>query len=292
MRLRLGLFICVAGVAAASAYGWPQSQTSPSSVAPQDSVKISQIRRLLEVMGIAKQMPATMRSMIQQMQSSTKYRSSADASVLASPQTKQFSALLQERAIAKLQTVDVVALFVPIFDKHYTLDDINALIAFYESPVGQKTLQLQPQISVESMQSVVPTIQKIMKESEDEIRKEHPELDTDKAAEPAPASNVSNDHPVQRITMGGDTVMATAIHRVQPEYSESARSRGIQGTVRVHTLVDKDGKVIETKYVSGPPELAQAAIDAVKQWRFKPTTLQGIPVQVECVFEVNFRMGG
>jgi TonB family protein len=242
-------------------------------------------------MGIAKQMPATTRSMVQQMQSSAKYTSSADASALASPQTKQFQALVQDRVISKMQTVDVAALFVPIFDKHYTLDDINALIAFYESPVGQKMLQLQPQISIESMQSVVPAVQKMVKESEEEIRKEHPEIDADKPAELASGSSISNNHPVQRISMGGDVVMASAINRVQPEYSEYARSHGIQGTVRVHAIIDKDGKVIETKFVSGPPELAQPAIDAVKQWRFKPTTLQGIPVQVECVFEVNFRLG-
>jgi outer membrane biosynthesis protein TonB len=49
--------------------------------------------------------------------------------------------------------------------------------------------------------------------------------------------------------------------------------------------------VIQATYISGPAMLVQASIDAVKQWRFKPTLLGGVPVQVECIFEVNFHLG-
>jgi periplasmic protein TonB len=99
--------------------------------------------------------------------------------------------------------------------------------------------------------------------------------------------------PVQtRITKGGDVMMATAINKVTPVYPQLARQARVQGTVRLHTLIDKDGKVIDATYVSGPAMLAQSAIDAVKQWRFHPTMLNNTPVQVECVFELNFSLGG
>ena len=287
MKLRLGILLCAACVAAVSNCALPQLRsqepTTRPVLTPQDSVKISQIRRLLEVMNVTKQLQAVTGSIVD--------RASADPSITIPPQTKQFLVLLQERVNSKIQSLDVISLYVPIYDRHYTLDEINVLIAFYETPAGQKTLELQPQIAAETMQTLNPVVQKIMDESDAEIRKEHSELVEKKPAEPASSSNVSNDHPVQRITKGGDVAMATATHRVPPEYPESARRQQIQGTVRVHTIIDKDGKVIETKYVSGPPELAQAAMDAVKQWRFKPTLLQGVPIQVECVFDLNFQLG-
>jgi periplasmic protein TonB len=95
-----------------------------------------------------------------------------------------------------------------------------------------------------------------------------------------------------RITKGGDVMMATAINKVQPVYPQLARQSRTEGTVRLHTLIDKDGKVIEVTYVSGPAMLVQSAIDAVRQWRFHPTMLNNTPVQVECVFDLNFRLGG
>ncbi len=97
---------------------------------------------------------------------------------------------------------------------------------------------------------------------------------------------------VQRITKGGDVMMATAMNKVQPVYPQLARQARVQGTVRLHTLIDKDGKVIEVTYMSGPAMLVQAARDAVLQWRFHPTMLNNTPVQVECVFELNFNLGG
>lgn len=95
-----------------------------------------------------------------------------------------------------------------------------------------------------------------------------------------------------RITKGGDVQMASVINKVLPIYPQIARQAHVQGVVRLDTIIDKDGRVIEVKYISGPAMLIQAAMDAVKQWRFRPTLLNTTPVQVECVFEVNFNMGG
>jgi len=284
MKFRLALLMCLACVAAVSVRALPQSQgAAPSAAAQADSTKIAQIRRLLEVMGVIKQLQAVTRSIMD--------RANADPSITILEKTKQFLALFQERVNSKIQSADFVPLYVPIYDKHYTLDEINVLIAFYETPAGKKTLELQPQIAQETLQTLNPVVQKIMDDADAEIRKEHPELVDKKPGEPPAGSNVSSDHVVQRITKGGDVAMATAIHRVPPEYPESARRLGIQGTVRVQAIIDKDGKVIETKYVSGPRELTQAAIDAVKQWRFRPTLLQGVPIQVVTVFELNFNLG-
>jgi periplasmic protein TonB len=102
---------------------------------------------------------------------------------------------------------------------------------------------------------------------------------------PAPPAKA----PAPRLVKPSDPPQMTK--RAPPQYPESARARGIQGTVRLDTIIDTDDRVIETKYVSGPKELVQASMDCVKQLRFKPTLLNGDPVQVEYVFELNFNLG-
>lgn len=93
-----------------------------------------------------------------------------------------------------------------------------------------------------------------------------------------------------RINKGSDAEMAFLISKVPPIYPKAAIDGHVQGTVKLKTVIDTDGKVIEATYVSGPTMLVQASIDAVKQWRFKPALLQGVPAQVECEFEVSFHL--
>jgi periplasmic protein TonB len=78
------------------------------------------------------------------------------------------------------------------------------------------------------------------------------------------------------------------VHMVKPKYPKSAKKAGIKGTVRLHIIVDQDGHVIEVKPLEGDPQLAQAASDAVRQWRYKPLTLNQVPVQVDTQIEVEF----
>jgi TonB family protein len=60
------------------------------------------------------------------------------------------------------------------------------------------------------------------------------------------------------------------LHRVEPVYPEEARAQGIEGAVVADVFIDREGKVVDVKTVSGAPVLAQAVSDAVKQWVFKP----------------------
>jgi len=91
-----------------------------------------------------------------------------------------------------------------------------------------------------------------------------------------------------RIAVGGDVQKSKLINQVLPVYPRMAQQMRIQGTVRLHAIISADGRVTELNFVSGPAQLMQAALDAVKQWRFSPTTLNNTPVQVECVFDVKF----
>jgi len=93
-----------------------------------------------------------------------------------------------------------------------------------------------------------------------------------------------------RIPVGGDVQKSKLINQILPVYPRMAAQMRIQGTVRLHAVISADGRVTELNLVSGPAMLVQAAMDAVKQWRFSPTTLNNTPVQVECVFEVKFTL--
>src|ERR1700733_2892736 len=96
----------------------------------------------------------------------------------------------------------------------------------------------------------------------------------------------------QRIRVGGNVQSAKMIRQVQPVYPQIAKTAHVQGTVQLHAIISKDGSVQELQYVSGPPLLMKAAMDAVREWRYQPTLLNGEPVEVETTVSVIFTLGG
>ena len=80
------------------------------------------------------------------------------------------------------------------------------------------------------------------------------------------------------------------LERVEPAYPEAARAQHIQGPVLLHVLVGADGLVRDLKVISGDPQLAEAATNAVRQWRFKPHQLKGKAVEFETRIKVNFAL--
>ncbi len=95
-----------------------------------------------------------------------------------------------------------------------------------------------------------------------------------------------------RVKQGGEVTAASIITQTRPVYPPLARQARIQGVVVLHAIIDKDGKVAQLEVVSGHPLLVQSALDAVKQWRYKATQLNGDPVEVDTTIQVTFTMGG
>ena len=89
---------------------------------------------------------------------------------------------------------------------------------------------------------------------------------------------------------GGPLVPAKLISRMQPVYPEAARQLKIQGTVSVNVIVRKDGTVTILNVGAGHPLLAPAAVSAVQQWRYEPTTVNGEPVDVQTKIYVSFAL--
>jgi periplasmic protein TonB len=92
-----------------------------------------------------------------------------------------------------------------------------------------------------------------------------------------------------RVTSGVTEGLLT--HKVMPDYPQAAKSAHMQGTVVLAAVIGKDGAVKDLKVVSGPPVLAQSAMAAVKQWRYKPYYLNGQATEVDTTINVNFKLG-
>jgi periplasmic protein TonB len=97
---------------------------------------------------------------------------------------------------------------------------------------------------------------------------------------------------VQKVRVSSGVAQGLLVHEVKPQYPTLARQARIQGTVVLQAVIGKDGTVQNLHVVSGHPMLTQAAIEAVKQWRYKPYYLNGEPIEVDTQISVNFTLAG
>jgi protein TonB len=87
---------------------------------------------------------------------------------------------------------------------------------------------------------------------------------------------------------GGNIQQAVLIYRKEAEYPKIAKQTGAKGTVALNATIGADGNIKKVKVISGPPMLTNAAVEAVKQWRYRPTLLNGQPVETDTQIMVNF----
>ncbi len=95
-----------------------------------------------------------------------------------------------------------------------------------------------------------------------------------------------------RIRVSQGVTQGLKIRDVRPNYPPLARQARIQGSVMLQAVISKDGSIEGLKVLSGHPMLIPAALDAVKQWKYKPYILNGEPVEVDTQITVNFTLGG
>jgi len=94
------------------------------------------------------------------------------------------------------------------------------------------------------------------------------------------------------VSVSSESAEDSLLHRVEPEYPEAARQKQIQGAVALDVRIGRDGTVQDVQLVAGPELLAEAAIAAVKQWRFRPRQVRGRAVEMQTRVTLNFRMPG
>jgi protein TonB len=87
-------------------------------------------------------------------------------------------------------------------------------------------------------------------------------------------------------------VSGLLVKKVNPNYPPLARQARIQGVVLLQAQISKDGRIENLQLISGHPMLAPAAIEAVKQWVYRPYLLNGEPCEVDTQIQVNFTLAG
>ncbi len=110
-------------------------------------------------------------------------------------------------------------------------------------------------------------------------------IGTGAAPPPPPSAATPN-----RIRVGGDVQSASLLKQITPEYPGIAKSAHVSGTVTLRAIISKDGSIEKLEYVSGPPLLMASAIRAVREWRYRPTMLNGQPVEVDTTVQVVFSL--
>jgi TonB family protein len=97
-------------------------------------------------------------------------------------------------------------------------------------------------------------------------------------------------HP-SRVTINGNTMAAKVVAITMPAYPKSLQNANVSGSVILSAVIGKDGGVKDLKPLSGPAQLQQIAVQAVKHWRYQPTVMEGAPVEVSTTISINFTPG-
>jgi protein TonB len=110
------------------------------------------------------------------------------------------------------------------------------------------------------------------------------------APPPPPPKEAPKPVVVQRIRVGGNVQQAKLVSQPKPVYPSLARQARISGVVRFNAIIGTDGRIQNLTLVQGHPLLVPAAQEAVKQWVYQPTLLNGEPVEVVTQIDVNFTL--
>jgi len=94
----------------------------------------------------------------------------------------------------------------------------------------------------------------------------------------------------QTVRVSSRVIAGMLVKKVNPIYPKEARKKHVQGVVMLHAIIDKQGAITRLEVVSGDPLLASSALDAARQWKYRPYVLQGQPVEVETEIQVNFTL--
>jgi len=96
--------------------------------------------------------------------------------------------------------------------------------------------------------------------------------------------------PQKPIRVSGAVMAGQIISKVNPEYPPEAKEQGLSGAVVLHAIIGTDGAVKDLEVISGAKELQNSALDAVRQWVYKPYLLNGNPVEVDTTITVTYSL--
>jgi protein TonB len=122
------------------------------------------------------------------------------------------------------------------------------------------------------------------------LSEDQPEANADSLGAGLGIANSQPAAPAAPVAVGGDVKQAKLITSVPPVYPTLAKTQHVSGGVTIDALIDASGRVTTMKVISGPTLLQQAAMDALKQWKYQPATLNGTAVPMHLTVTIQFRL--
>jgi len=191
---------------------------------------------------------------------------------------------------------------VPIYQRHFTHSDMLAINEFAASSPGQKLLHGTNAIPEEEKQAFATIVQKRLAEyqlqkriADNLLAQNAARAEQKPGGSPTPGATATTAGPpangaAERLRVSQAISQGLLLSQVPPVYPPLARQARIQGSVVLDAQIGDDGTVESLTVVSGHPMLIQSAMDAVKQWRYKPFFVNGAPVAVLTQITVNFQL--
>jgi len=182
---------------------------------------------------------------------------------------------------------------VQIYADNYSDQEIDGLLAFYQSPAGRAMVQKTPALTVKIMGAMQSQMSELMPEvrriAQEAIGQNGRPVGTTAPPVFTPPPGVPGTSGAYRIGGGVSAPMPT--YQQQPGYTEEARAGKLEGSVRLSVVVDENGNprnVVVVKPLG--LGLDEKAVEAVQNWRFKPGMKDGQPVPVEAIIDVTFHL--
>ena len=113
-------------------------------------------------------------------------------------------------------------------------------------------------------------------------------LSTGASQDPAPPAAAKP--PVKRIRQWSKVTARELMHSVPPSFQQMEPGTKLQGAVRLHAIIAEDGSVKQLEVISGHPLVVQPVMDAVKQWKYHPSLLNGEPVEIDTEIDVDYKI--
>jgi TonB family protein len=147
------------------------------------------------------------------------------------------------------------------------------------APVEPKPAEAQVQPTPDAAPVLGPSTDQNMQDAKNENK-----------GESGPDATTTSKTPETPVLVPANVTAASIVTQTTPEYPPQARANRIQGEVVLHAIIDKEGKISEVQVRSGDDTLAQAAVEAVRQWRYKPMLVDGEPKEVDTIITMTFTL--
>jgi len=191
---------------------------------------------------------------------------------------------LEQKKIARYLLVD--------YDTETVLLELDPHLANLSSAAWRFAIGPVPAPIIEHEPVAAPVQAAVPPPAEPESVAQQPAKDAaaGTANEPVAAPPTAVENPPAPVKIPDDVIAASIITKTRPIYPAKARAANIHGDVVLHATIDKEGKISNVQVLSGDESLTQAAVEAVRQWRYKPMLSDGQPREVDTIITITFSL--